>query len=340
MASAVLFGLSAPLAKLVLAEVSPLMLAGLLYLGAGVGLFLFRALRPQSTEARLAPSDAPWLAGAIVCGGVLGPALLMFGLARSEAGTASLLLTLEGVATALIAFAVFREHIGWRNGFGFLLIVLGGAALAWRGGFSAPDPLGPLLVAAACLAWGVDNNLTRKIANADPVAVAMWKGLIAGGVNFSLALLIGDRLPALTPSASALVVGALGYGASLVLFILALRTLGVARTGAYFGAAPFIGAAASLLLLDEPVNALFVVSALLIAAGVVIHLTETHAHKHEHEPMEHAHMHVHDEHHRHEHGEADPPGEPHAHWHAHARLVHAHPHTPDDHHRHRHGKKA
>lgn len=328
------------MAKLALAQVGPLMLASLLYLGAGFGLILFRFFGPRSTEAPLARRDFPWLLGAIVCGGMIGPALLMLGLARSEAGTASLLLTLEGVATALIAFAVFREHIGLRNAFGFALIVIGGAALAWRGDFGAPDWIGPVLVAGACVAWGIDNNLTRQIAHADPVAIAMWKGIAAGAANFALALMAGDAVPAPLATSAVLAIGALGYGASLVFFILALRTLGVARTGAYFGAAPFIGAAASLVIFGESISVFFVVAAILIAAGVVIHLTERHQHEHEHEPMEHAHMHVHDEHHQHDHAPDDPAGEPHAHWHAHGRLVHAHAHTPDDHHRHQHSQNA
>jgi drug/metabolite transporter (DMT)-like permease len=314
------------------------MLAGLLYVGAGLGLFIYRRFAGAGADAetRLSRRDMPWLAGAIMSGGVAGPALLMLGLAHTQAGTASLLLTLEGVATALIAFAVFREHIGWRNALGYLLIVLGAACLAWRGGVTALDLSGPLLVVGACIAWGVDNNVTRKIANADPAASAMWKGLAAGPVTMALAFASGAHAPSFAATTPALMIGALGYGASLVLFILALRLLGTARTGAYFGTAPFIGATLSVALFAEPVTPLFALAGLLIGAGVFIHLTESHGHEHAHEPMEHAHAHLHDAHHQHAHGPNDPAGEPHAHWHVHARLVHTHAHTPDEHHRHDH----
>lgn len=339
--SAALFGASTPLAKLVLGEIGPLATAGLLYLGAGVGLLAYRSFfQRKHVEAQLAHRDAPWVVGAIVFGGVLGPALLMLGLARTEAGTASLLLTLEGVATALIALIVFREHIGWRNGSGFALIVLGGAALAWRGGLAAPDITGPLLVAGACIAWGVDNNLTRKISNADPTAIAMWKGLVAGPANIALAVIAGERIPELAPALDAMAIGIAGYGASLVLFIFALRALGVARTGAYFGTAPFVGALLAIPLLGEPITIVMIFAALLIGAGVIIHLTESHAHEHEHAPMEHEHAHVHDAHHRHAHGVNDPQGEPHVHRHGHSAMTHSHAHAPDEHHRHDHKSEA
>lgn len=336
-ASALLFGIATPLAKLVLGAIDPLLLAGLLYAGAGIGLAALRAITKASrTEAQLSRKDLPWLAGAILFGGIGGPILLMLGLAHTQAGTASLLLTLEGVATALIAFVVFREHIGLRNGVGYLLIVLGAASLAWRGGFEAADLTGPAMIVAACIAWGVDNNLTRKIAGADPMAIAMWKGAIAGPVTIASAFAAGAHAPPTNAVAEALAIGLLGYGASLVLFILALRALGTARTGAYFGTAPFIGATLSIVLFAEPITPFFLLAGLLIAAGVFIHLTERHGHEHVHEPMEHEHAHVHDVHHQHAHGPNDPPGEPHVHAHAHGRLVHAHAHTPDEHHRHEH----
>lgn len=335
--SAALFGASTPLAKMIVGDVRPLMVAGLFYLGAGVGLAAYRLFASRAAiEAKLSRADMPWLVGAIVFGGMLAPALLMIGLAETSAGTASLLLTLEGVATALIALIIFREHVGWRNAGGFALIVAGSAMLAWRGDVATPTLLGPVLIVCACVAWGIDNNLTRQVASTDPLAITMWKGLIAGPVNIVLALAAGEGAPALSSALVVMVLGLAGIGASLVLFILAMRELGTARTGAYFGTAPFVGAVIAVPLFHEPVGGSLILAGLLIGGGVVIHLTENHAHDHLHEPMAHEHAHVHDAHHQHEHAGTDPPDEPHAHRHIHARLVHSHAHTPDEHHRHTH----
>lgn len=340
LASALLFGASTPFAKLLLGSVDPWLLAGLLYLGAGLGLSAVQALRPLSAdrEVGLSRADLPWLAGAVTAGGVAGPALLMLGLTRTGAATASLLLTLEGVLTAVVAWTVFREATDRRMVAGMALIAAGAAVLAWQGRSDVGGVAGPLLVALACLCWAVDNNLTRKVALADPLRIAQIKGLAAGGVNLALALMVGASLPGPGVAAAAGVVGFLGYGLSLALFILALRRIGTARTGAYFGTAPFVGAVLAVPLLGEALDARLLLAAALMGAGVYLHLTERHEHAHEHEPLEHAHRHVHDEHHRHAHGPGDPPDDdaPHAHRHAHARLRHTHPHFPDAHHQHGH----
>jgi drug/metabolite transporter (DMT)-like permease len=336
--AAALFGLAAPAAKLLLGRIDPTMLAGLFYLASGIGLAVLRlaAGRHRRAEAPLARADLPWLAGAILCGGVAGPILLMLGLARTEAAAASLLLTLEGVATALIAWFVFRENFDRRIAAGMLAIVAGAAVLAWQGEAAIGGWIGPLLVAAACLAWGLDNNLTRKVALADPLQIAMLKGLVAGPVNIAIAGGLGAQLPSPDLALAAAVVGLFGYGVSLALFILGLRHLGTARTGAYFSTAPFIGAAAAVPLLGEAVTWQLALAGGLMAVGVWLHLTERHEHEHEHEPLAHAHAHVHDAHHQHAHGQDDPPGEPHVHAHAHGRLRHSHAHVPDSHHRHTH----
>ncbi|AWK87729.1 DMT family transporter [Azospirillum thermophilum] len=332
--SALLFGASTPLAKLLVGGLSPWLLAGLLYLGSGLGLALVRRLRPAA-EAPLARGDYPWLAAAILCGGVVGPLLLMSGLEAGTASAASLLLNLEGVFTLAIAWVVFRENVDLRVGLGAAAILLGAVLLSWEGG-SLSLGGGSLLVAGACLAWAVDNNLTRRLSAADPVQIAMLKGAVAGTVNIALAVAAGAELPDAGTMLAAGLVGFLGYGVSLVLFVLALRHLGTARTGAYFSLAPFVGALLAVAALGEPLSLRFVLAALLMAAGLALHLMERHEHPHEHEPMEHAHRHVHDAHHRHDHGPDDPPGEPHVHRHAHPRLVHRHPHYPDLHHRHEH----
>ncbi len=337
LASAALFGASTPFAKLLLGDVSPWLLAAILYLGSGLGLAAWLALRPRAQRpAPIASQDWPWLAAAIACGGVIGPVLLMYGLAQTDAGIAALLLNLEAVLTAVIAWTAFRENVERRVFAGMVAIVAGGVLLAWEQAPRAGSLAGPLLVAAACLAWAIDNNLTRKVSGGDAVFIACLKGLVAGGINLALALAAGAALPPAGAAAAAGLLGLLGYGVSLVLFILALRALGTARTGAYFSVAPFFGAALALALLGERPDALFWIAAALMALGVWLHVTERHEHRHAHQALEHSHTHVHDAHHRHAHDFPWDGGEPHAHRHRHEPLVHTHPHDPDLHHRHRH----
>ena len=337
--SAALFGASTPLAKLLIGRIDPWLLAGLLYAASGVGLLaltgLRRALGRGSSEAPLRRADLPWLAAVVFFGGVAGPVLLMLGLAATAASAASLLLNLEGLATMAIAWIVFRENVDRRIFAGALAILAGAVVLSWSGSATGFG-WGSLAIAGACLAWGIDNNLTRKLSAADPVQIATIKGLAAGAINLAIAFGLGAALPDLGTIAAGAVVGFLGYGVSIALFVLALRHLGTARTAAYFSTAPFLGAVLALALFDEPVTWQLVAAGLLMAAGVWLHLAERHEHEHVHEPLEHEHRHVHDEHHRHEHVAGDPPGEPHTHRHLHGRLVHAHPHYPDLHHRHSH----
>jgi drug/metabolite transporter (DMT)-like permease len=335
LASAALFGASTPLAKLLLGEVPPLLLAGLLYLGSGLGLTAWIALR-GSRSAPIPRADWPWLAGAILAGGVAGPALLMYGLTRTDAGAASLLLNLEAVLTAAIAWIVFRENVDRRVFLGMVAIVAGGVLLSWQQMPRTDASAGPLLVAAACLAWAVDNNLTRRVSGGDAATIACLKGWVAGAVNLGLAFATGASLPAMGSVTAGAALGFAGYGVSLALFIVALRHLGTARTGAYFSVAPFFGATLAITLLGEHTTAAFWIAAGLMAVGVWLHITERHAHEHVHEPMEHTHEHAHDAHHQHEHDFAWDGREPHTHPHRHPRLVHSHPHYPDLHHRHRH----
>ena len=338
LAAAALFGASTPFAKLLVGEVSPLLLAGLLYLGSGIGLAVVRVLRDRGWSAPGLVSGAwPWLAAAMLFGGVLGPALLMAGLVHTSGSAASLLLNLEAVLTAVIAWVVFRENADRRIVAGMLLIVAGGVVLSWPSGDAATTAwFGPLAIAGACLCWAIDNNLTRRVSAADAVFVAGIKGFVAGAVNTLLALSLGAAMPAASVTASALAVGFFGYGVSLVLFVLALRGLGTARTGAYFSTAPFLGAAVALMLLGESTSLAFWLAAVLMAWGVWLHLTEHHEHEHVHVTMEHAHRHVHDEHHQHRHDFEWRSEKPHSHWHRHEPMKHKHPHYPDIHHRHEH----
>ena len=340
--SAALFGVSTPAAKALLGAIDPTVLAGLLYCGAGLGVAVLRRiakplLMPGApAEARLTPGDAPWLAGAIVAGGIIGPVLLMIGLARTGAAAASLLLTLEGVATALLAWFVFHENFDRRVAIGMGCLVAGALTLSWTGEPSLNGLLGPLAIVGACVAWGLDNNLTRKVSLADPLQIVELKGMIAGPINLGLGLWMGGSLPPPAPLMFAGLVGFFGYGVSLALFVVALRHLGTARTGAYFSTAPFLGTVAAILFLSEMVTVQLIIAGFLMAIGVWLHLTEDHQHEHAHEPMDHVHSHVHDEHHQHTHEPSDPPGERHAHRHRHEPMRHKHPHMPDMHHTHRH----
>jgi len=259
----------------------------------------------------------------------------MIGLAATPASTASLLLNLESVLTLGIAWVVFRENVDLRIGVGAAAILGAAGLLSWSGGHGAVS-WRSLAIAGACLAWAIDNNLTRKLSGGDPVQLAMIKGLGAGALNAILATIVHAQWPRPGPTLAAAAVGLVGYGVSLACFILALRYLGTARTGAYFSMAPFVGAAVAVVALNEPVTGRFVIAAVLMAVGLYLHLTERHEHQHEHEPTAHELRHVHDAHHQHAHAPGDPPGEPHTHWHEHPRLVHSHPHYPDMHHRHSH----
>ena len=341
--AAALFGASTPFAKTLAGHVAPVTLAGMLYLGSGLGLlacFAVRALSRRAardTPAGLRTPDLPWLAGAILAGGVAGPVLLMAGLALTPASSASLLLNLEGVLTALLAWFVFKENFDRRIFAGMLLIVAAGVLLSWEQAPALGVPWGALAIVGACLCWAIDNNLTRKVSASDALQIACIKGLVAGGVNLAIAFALGFRLPEPGTVLAAAAIGFCGYGLSLVMFVLALRHLGTARTGAYFSVAPFVGAALALPLLGEAPGPGFWIAAALMGGGIWLHLTESHEHAHQHEALRHAHEHSHDAHHRHVH-DFDWDGiEPHAHPHRHARLRHAHPHYPDIHHRHGHG---
>ncbi len=340
MLAAVLFGASTPFSKILLGKTEPVMLAGLLYLGSGIGLSIWSRFRSRSKagtgEAQLKPSDFSWLAGAILAGGVMGPILLMVGLAITAASSASLLLNLEGVFTAVLAWFVFKENFDRRIALGMAAITLGGLVLSWGGPLEVGVPWGVLAIAGACLAWGVDNNLTRRVSAGDPVQIALIKGLVAGAVNFTIALAMGAHVPAFSTVTMAALLGFFGYGVSLTLFVLALRHIGTARTGAYFLLAPFVGALISVLILRDSLTLQFLIAAVLMGIGVWLHLTERHAHEHRHDPLEHEHRHIHDEHHHHEHDDGAPLGEPHSHPHRHERMVHRHHHYPDIHHRHAH----
>jgi drug/metabolite transporter (DMT)-like permease len=333
--AAALFGAGTPVAKLLLAHSSPWLLAGILYLGSGLGLLLYRLLtRPPPVELKRA--ELGWLAGAVIAGGVLGPLLLMSGLTGMAAADASLLLNAEGVFTALLAWFVFKENFDRRIAVGMVAIVAGAVILSWPGRAGASAYLPSLAVLGACLAWAVDNNLTRKVSVTDASFIAMTKGLAAGATNLVLALVTGATWPPAGILAGGALLGFLSYGTSLVLFVVALRHLGTARTGAYFSIAPFFGAVLAVGLFAQPLTLRLLVAGALMAIGVWLHLTERHGHVHTHEAMEHSHEHVHDEHHQHLHEDGVTAEGKHTHWHRHIPMTHEHEHYPDVHHQHPH----
>ena len=332
--AALLFGSSTPLAKWLLSNINPWLLAGLFYLGSGIGLSLYRLAR-RARAGTLSASEWPWLIGAILAGGIVAPVLLMFGLSKMPASGVSLLLNMEGVFTTLLAWFAFRENFDRRIIFGMIAIVAGTALLSWPEQIQFSTLWPALAIVGACLAWGIDNNLTRKVSLADTTWVVAIKGLIAGSVNVTIAFILGATWPPLTTMMATLFIGWLAYGISLSLFIVGLRHLGTARTVAYFSVAPFFGAALAIPLLGEPLSIRIAISGTLMALGIWLHLTEQHRHEHIHEMLDHEHEHSHDEHHSHKHPAISPTNK-HRHQHRHEPLIHTHPHFPDTHHRHQH----
>ncbi|WP_240642284.1 DMT family transporter [Microbacterium sulfonylureivorans] len=335
-ASAVLFGAGTPFAKLLLGEVSPWLLAGLLYTGSGLGLTVWRLMR-RAPRVRIERREVLPLVGAVFFGGMAAPVLLMVGLANMPASGASLLLNAEAVFTAALAWFVFHENVDRRIALGMVAIVAGAVVLGVSADAAFGSPWPALAILGACLCWGLDNNLTRMVALNDATWLAAVKGSVAGPVNLVLAFLLGATLPVAGVVAGAMVIGLFAYGVSLALFIVAMRHIGTARAGAYFSVAPFFGALIAVLL-GEPLTWPLAIAAALMALGVWLHLTERHEHEHTHAAVVHDHSHTHDLHHEHEHadGMPVPAGSWHRHEHEHAQVTHTHEHYPDAHHRHRH----
>ncbi len=331
--AALLFGASAPICKRLLPSVSPLMLAGLLYLGAGIGLTFVR-LRSGGGEARLGRKDLAPLLTIVVIGGMVSPYLMLRGLAHVSGVTGSLLLNLEAPFTMAIAVLAYREHLGRRAALALGVVVAGGVLLTRPPGAGGGGSWEALSIAGACLGWGIDNNLSQQLSLKDPRQIVQVKTLGAGVTMLLLAALLGEPRPPAAVLAPALVLGAFSYGVSLLLDMYALRLLGAAREAGYFATAPFMGALLALPVLGEAPGAVELGAGALMAAGVWLLARERHGHPHTHEAIEHEHQHVHDEHHRHVH--EGPMAEPHSHWHRHDPITHDHPHLPDLHHRHRH----
>lgn len=339
--AAALFGASAPFAKLLLGEVEPVLLAGLLYLGSGLSAALLgwgQRVRAKGVmvEAGLARQEWPWLAGAVLAGGILAPIVLLFSLRETAAATASLLLNFEGLATTLIAVWFFREAISRKITGAIGLIAAATVILSWNSQGEWGLSLGALGILLACILWGLDNNFTRRISAKNPLTIVTVKGLVAGSFSLLLGLLLGNPLPGWLTVLGAMVLGSLSYGLSIMLFILAMREMGAARTSALFSTAPFIGAILSFLILREPLDMRFGLGFLVMVIGAYLLVGEDHGHAHHHAYLVHEHRHRHDDdHHSHDHPEGASQ-QAHAHPHEHSSGEHEHPHTPDLHHHHDH----
>ena len=341
--AAILFGASAPLAKLLLGEIQPVVLAAFLYLGSGIGLFIYKIIRhilgkESKKEARLQRKDFPWLFGSVLSGGVAAPIVLMFSLKHTPASTASLLLNFESVATTLVAALAFHEAVGKRVWSAVAFVTIASVLLSLDATGEWGFSLGAVGILVACVLWGIDNNFARNISSKDPIDIVIIKGIAAGFFSLILALILGDPLPGLRSLLLSSILGLFSYGLSIVFFILAMRDLGSARTSAYFASAPFIGAAISFIIFREPPNILFIISLPILIAGVFLLFGERHSHTHTHFEIEHEHMHSHEDgHHSHTHL-ADDGNKVHSHLHKHEGPTHKHPHAPDIHHRHDHEK--
>ena len=335
--AAALFGAATPFASRLAGDTASGVLAGLLYLGSGIALGVSIFVWPLGHEASIVRRDVPWLAGAILFGGGLGPLLLVVGLRTTSSATASLLLNLEVVLTALVAWVFFHEGFNRRVGIGLSAILAGGIIASWQshGGFGFST--GSLAIAGACACWAIDNNLTQRVSSADPRQIATLKGLLAGSANLAIGLGVGGSLPGGFNLFAAMLIGAFGYGLSLMLFVTALRHLGSARTGAYFGVAPFVGVIVAIVVFGESITVRTVPAGLFMMFGVWLHHSEDHDHEHQHELLVHAHLHTHDDdQHGHDHTERVLANGAHSHEHRHAPVVHRHAHRPDIHHRHAH----
>lgn len=332
--AAALFGISTPLVQRLGAGLGAFTTAALLYAGAAVVGAL--SLRTAAHEARLQRSDAGRLIAMAGFGAALGPVALSWGLQHTSGASASLMLTLEALFTATLAWWLYSETMDRRVWAAMLLLLAGGMALVMDQGLQGGTQLlGLLAVLLATVAWGVDNTLSRGLAERDPSQVVMAKASLGAAATACLAMLWGEPLPSLAAALGLFAVGATGYGLSLRFYLLAQRAFGAARTGSVFAFAPFIGAAVAFGFGERSAGWLMLLGGLLMLAGVLLHLAESHAHEHTHEPMEHEHAHRHDDgHHSHSH-DVMPKGS-HSHKHTHEPLTHAHPHAPDVHHQHVH----
>lgn len=340
--AAFLFGMSAPISKFLLGEITPILLAAFLYLGAGISLLIIMGLqrlgkKSNPTEAQIKKADLPWLAGAILTGGIAAPITLLFSIRGTPAGTASLLLNFEGVSTTLIAALVFKESLSRQALWAILSITFASVLLSTNLNSDWGLSISALGILIACILWGMDNNFTRNISAKDPLAIVTIKGLVAGSFSLVFATVLGDQIPGINIVAGAMLLGCMGYGLSIVLFVYAMRGLGAARTSTLFGTAPLAGVVVSSLLFRETYGISFTIAVPLMLIGTMLLASEAHSHNHVHEKAVHEHRHRHDDiHHVHIHTQEEFQAQSHSHLHSHDHLEHEHPHLPDIQHRHAH----
>lgn len=348
--TAVLFGCGAPLSKLMLEGVSPMILAGLLYVGSGVGLLLFRLLaslagrEPSMHESSLKKTDLPWLSGVVICGGFLAPLTLMVSLQHLAPASVALLLNFEVVMTTVLAALVFREAVGKWVWAALFCITTACLLLTYQPGAMTEVSLPAWGVLLACTFWALDNNFSRNISIRDPVIIVIIKGFGGGALSLLAGILIGETFPGYSSSLVALCLGFVCYGGlASVLFLMALRGLGSSRAGSLLAVSPLFGGLLSLLLFSLAPTLLFFAALPIMAIGVILLLTEQHTHVHTHHPLVHEHRHRHDDmHHVHLHivdEVEENTDKEHCHCHAHTGITHDHPHRPDIHHRHLHEKR-
>lgn len=332
--AAALFGVSTPLVQHWGQGLGPLTTAALLYAGAAIVGGMLR--QPVDREAAIRRSDLRRLLVVAVFGAALGPVALAWGLQRTSGTGASLMLTMEALFTAILAWRLYGETMDRRVWLAMLALLAGGVLLVIDQGFSGSSQLlGLLAVLAATAAWGMDNTLSRALADRDPGQVVLLKAVFGACITTSLAWALSEPWPTSTAIVGLLAVGAIGYGLSLRFYLLAQRAFGAARTGSVFAFAPLIGAALAFVLGDRSAGWGLALGGALMLVGVILHLAEEHAHEHEHMEMEHEHAHRHDDGH-HDHGHDPMPAGPHSHWHRHGAARHSHAHTPDIHHSHGH----
>lgn len=334
--SALLFAAATPVSKVLLSGSAPVLLAGLLYLGAAIGVLPVVLVERRRGVSKTYDAASRWrLFGAILCGGVLGPIAYLFGLKLAAASSVSLWLNLELVATAVLGHFLFRDHLGRFGWAGVVGVVTAGAMLSFGAGSNV---LAILLVTAACAFWGLDNHLTALIDGITPAQSTLWKGMAAGTFNIVLATILGASWPGASTWSVALLVGALSYGVSIALYIASAQQLGATRAQIIFASSPFLAAVLSAIFLSEPFGVvhLFAVGVLIVSVFLLLKDRQVHLHEHTHEQLEHDHSHRHDdEHHTHTH-DGLPSSTRHTHRHAHEPVTHRHPHWPDLHHRHEH----
>ncbi|OHB60680.1 MAG: multidrug DMT transporter [Planctomycetes bacterium GWF2_42_9] len=337
--ASIFFAVGIPASKMLLDKIEPVILASLLYLGSSIGLLFLKSIThlvKSNAQAGLSKSDLSWLTGAILAGGIAAPIVLMLSLRNTEAAIASLLLNFEGAATSILAAIMFREAICRRICTSVALITIASIILSLDVSGRFRFSFGAIGIIAACILWGFDNNFTRHISSKDPLIITMVKGFVAGIISMCIAIIAGNKLPRLEYVILAMVLGFFAYGLSIMFFIFAMRGLGSARTSAYFGTAPFIGALLSFIVFKEMPSIQFLCALPIMLGGIIFLLNEKHKHEHTHEEFEHDHKHDYDDDEHHKHDNNSILNGFHALRHKHVAITHLHDHTPDIHHRHEH----